>query len=127
MDQLKTQLAAVKQHSFWVMCLGILGVSLGSWWVSTSKLASEQAAQVGKIKGGDSAVAQVTQTAEHPNGSVIQGMDALNQKYAEEVLNGWKLQYDQQAGVLVWPASFEGTGFRAFVDKLRPIERIAVD
>ena len=39
MDQLKTQLAAVKQHSFWVMCLGILACQLGSWWVSTGKLA----------------------------------------------------------------------------------------
>src|SRR6476659_4289747 len=89
MDQLKTQLAAVKQHSFWVMCLGILGVSLGSWWVSTSKLDGEQSAQVGKIKGGKSAV--------------------------------------QQAGVLVWPASFEQTGFRAYVDKSRPIEKVPVD
>src|SRR5262249_2493312 len=126
MDQLKTQLAAVKQHSFWVMCLGILGVSLGSWWVSTSKLASEQSAQVGKINGGSQAVQQVTGTPEHPNETVIDGMEALNYKYANEVLKGWQLQYDQQAGVLVWPASFEQTGFRAYVDKLRPIERIAV-
>src|SRR6266576_5419632 len=65
MDQLKTQLAAVKQHSFWVMCLGILGVSLGSWWVSTTKLASEPSAQVSKIKGGDSAVQEVTRTEKH--------------------------------------------------------------
>src|SRR5436309_12974357 len=127
MDQLKTQLAAVKQHSFWVMCLGILGVSLGSWWVSTSKLASEQSAQVSKIKGGDSAVQEVTRTEKHPNDTVIKGMGELNHKYGMEVLKGWQLQYDQQAGVLVWPASFEQTGFRAYVDKLRPIEKIPVD
>src|SRR5262245_61280437 len=126
MDQLKTQLAAVKQHSFWVMCLGILGVSLGSWWVSTSKLASESESQKGKIKGGSDAVQQVTSTPKHPNDSVIKGMEALNFKYANEVLKGWQLQYDQQAGVLVWPASFEQTGFRAYVDKLRPIEKTAV-
>ena len=111
MDQLKTQLAAVKQHSFWVMCLGILGVSLGSWWVSTSKLASERAAQEGKIKGGEQSVQQVMGTQEHPNDAVIKGMEGLNYKYAQEVHKGWQLQYDQQAGVLVWPASFEQTGF----------------
>src|SRR5580765_3188856 len=121
MDQLKTQLAVVKQHSFWAMCLGILGVSLGSWWVSTGKLASEQAAQVGKIKGGFDGIKTVTGTPLHPNESFIKGMDKQNQEYAKEVLNGWQLQYDQQAGVLVWPDSFEKTGFRAFVDKLRPI------
>src|SRR5205085_3462156 len=55
-----------------------------------------------------------------------QGMDSLTQRYAQEGLNGWQLQYNQQAGVLVWPASFEGTGFRAYVDKLRPIEKVPV-
>src|SRR5204863_9680400 len=115
-----------KQHSFWVMCLGILGVSLGSWWVSTAKLQSEQTAQVSKINSGKDAVQQVTQTAEHPNDTVIKGMEALNYKYAQEVLNGWQLQYKQQEAVLVWPASFEQSGFRAYVDKLRPIEKIPV-
>src|SRR5438309_3084 len=127
MDKMKEQLALVKQHSFWAMCLGILGVSLGSWWVSTAKLQSEQTSQVGKIKGASEGLNAVTQTTEHPNDSVIKGMEALNLKYGQEVLKGWQLQYDQQAGVLVWPASFEKTGFRAYVDKLRPIEKVPVD
>src|SRR5204863_230825 len=127
MDQLKTQLALVKQHSFWVMCLGILGVSLGSWWVSTAKLQGEQAAQVSKIKGNFDGLNTVTSQAEHPNESVIKGMDTLNQRYAQEVLNGWQLQYKQQEAVLVWPAKFKTTGFVAFVDKhYRPIEKVAV-
>ena len=41
MDQLKTQLAAIKQHSFWIMCLGILGVTIGSWWYSTGTLKAD--------------------------------------------------------------------------------------
>jgi hypothetical protein len=127
MDQLKTQLAMVKQHSFWAMCLGILGVSIGSWWVSTGRLASEQAAQISKIKTGFDGLGGVMQVAKHPNAKVIDGMEAVKQKYAKEVLDGWQLQFDNQASVLVWPASFEKTGFRAFVDKnYRPIEKIAV-
>src|SRR5262245_64777404 len=99
MDQLKTQLAAVKQHSFWAMCLGILGVSLGSWWVSTGKLQSEQTAQVGKIKTGFDGVSGVMSQQKHPNNSVIEGMTAINHRYAKEVLDGWQLQYDHQASV----------------------------
>src|SRR5438034_148378 len=118
MDQLKTQLAVVKQYSFWIMCIGILGITLGSWWVSTGKLASEQEAQKGKIKNAFDGVNGITSQANHPNETVIKGMDALCRRYAKEVLDGWQLQYDQQAGVLVWPESFEKTGFRAFVDKL---------
>src|SRR5436190_10272841 len=71
MDQLKTQLALVKQHSFWAMCLGILGVTVGSWWVSTSKLASEQSAQVSKIKGEFDGLKTVTGQQLHPNQTVI--------------------------------------------------------
>ena len=54
------------------------------------------------------------------------GDGRLNRQYADEVTKGWQLQYDQQAGVLVWPESFEKSGFLAFVDKLRPIEKIAL-
>src|SRR6266404_3190522 len=126
MDKVKEQLALVKQHSFWAMCLGILGVSLGSWWDSTGKLQSEQTAQVGKIKSGFDNLNTVMGQQKHPNDSVIKGMEVVNRKYAEEVLKGWQLQYDQQAGVLQWPVSFEKTGFRAYVDKLRPIEKIQV-
>src|SRR6187431_846396 len=70
MDQLKTQLAMVKQHSFWALCLGILGVSIGSWWVSTSKLAAERAAQESKIKSGFSDVKTVMGVPLHPNQTV---------------------------------------------------------
>ena len=34
MDQLKTQLGAIKQHSFWAMCIGILGVTIGGIVIS---------------------------------------------------------------------------------------------
>jgi hypothetical protein len=128
MDQLKTQLAAVKQHSFWVMCVGILLVSLGSWWYSTGTLKSQKDAQLADITTQYTALQTVAGTQLHPNQKVIEGMDALNRNYALEVLKGWQLQYDQQAGVLVWPGGEDGFSdrFREKVDKLRPIEAIPV-
>ena len=105
MDQLKTQLAAVKQHSFWAMCIGILLVSIGSWWVSTGKLADEQRKQIAAIDTGFGSLKTIQGTPDHPNGTTNAGMDALNRKYAMEVAKGWQLQYEQQASVLTWPAS----------------------
>jgi hypothetical protein len=126
MDKFKTQLQAVKQHSFWAMCLGILGISIGSWWVSTGTLQADQDKQKSAIEQGFSSLTTIKGTEKHPNPSVLSGMDEYNRQYAQEVMKGWQLQYDQQAGVLVWPERFKDSGFLALVDKLRPIEAIPV-
>lgn len=124
MDQLKTQLAAVKQHSFWVMVAGIFCVTLGSWWYSTGTLRTQQAAAVSNIEAKFTSVDGVRgQQPLHPNASTNEGMELLVNAYGQEVQKGWQMQYDQQAGVLVWPASFT-EGFRAAVEKLRPVEKI---
>src|SRR5262249_27692692 len=65
-------------------------------------------------------------TADHPNETTNAGMDALNRKYAQEVAAGWELQYKQQVDVLQWPEGFAQSGFKKFVDKLRPIEKLPV-
>src|SRR5437588_3103380 len=124
MDQLKAQLANIKQHSFWVMCVGILLVSLGSWWYSTGSLRSEKTTQEGKIKTSFSNVKGI-QSAQpkHPNAITNKGMDDLVKQYAWAVAKGWEKQYARQADVLVWPATFTPE-FLAKVETLRPIEQI---
>ena len=42
MDKLKEQLAVVKEHSFWILCGGILVFSLVSWYMSTNHLQEQQ-------------------------------------------------------------------------------------
>jgi hypothetical protein len=126
MDQLKTQLAVVKQHSFWIMCVGILLVTIGSWWVSTNRLKQEKETRLGEITTSFSGLSTVASTQKHPNEVTNKGMDELNRRYALEVAKGWQRQYDQQAGVLVWSTSFTDR-FRKAVDKLRPIEAIPVN
>src|SRR5688572_8867797 len=107
MDQLKTQLAAVKQHSFWVMCVGILGVTIGSWWYSTGTLKSEKVTRAGEIDSSYSSVGNIqTQQPQHPNAVTNAGMEALKMTYAQEVQKGWDLQYRRQEKILVWPESF---------------------
>ena len=126
MDQLKAMLPAIKQHSFWGMCIGILAVSAASWWMSTGALKSEKETKLSAIKGSFSGVEQIrSQQPKHPNESTSKGMEVLLAKFSQEVAEGWQTQYDHQATVLVWPASFNPE-FHDAVNKLRPIEAIPV-
>src|SRR6187402_3855581 len=126
MDQLKTQLAAIKQHSFWAMCIGVLGVTLGSWWYSTGQLKAERDKQKGEIDAAMTSVSGIqTSQPQHPNATTNEEMEKLRLAYAQEVQKGWDLQYNRQENVLVWPDNFT-EGFREAVDKLRPIEEIPV-
>ncbi|MDB4532923.1 hypothetical protein N9248_01310 [bacterium] len=41
MDQLKTQLAVIGKHGFWISSVLVLLVSLGIWYMSTTNLQQE--------------------------------------------------------------------------------------
>ena len=119
-------LPAIKQHSFWGMCIGILVVSAASWWMSTGALKSQESSRKAAIESSFGGVAQIkTQQPEHPNESTSKGMQALLERFSQQVAEGWKMQYDHQATVLVWPASFDQE-FHDAVNNLRPIEAIPV-
>jgi hypothetical protein len=127
MDQIKAMVPAIKQNSFWVMCVGILITSLVSWWMSTATLKSQKEARNAEIKTSFDGVQNIrTQFQLHPNNSTKVGMEALIAQVSRDVAAGWQFQYDQQATVLVWPASFDQQ-FHDAVNKLRPIEAIPVN
>src|SRR5215208_3066550 len=104
MDQIKELLPKIKQHSFWVMAIGILVMTLVSWWYSTGSLKADQEKQAADIKQKFDGVKNIRSANQlHPNDSVKAGMDDLIAKYAYEIEQGWNKQYEQQAKVLVWP------------------------
>ena len=124
MDQLRTFLAAAQRHSFWVMCVVILLLSIGSWWYSTGQLVETREAQKTKIKGVMTGLSNLRQNNPlHPNDATNQGMDALINAYIQEVAEGWERQYERQSEVLVWSDKF-GDDFKAVVNELRPIEKL---
>ncbi|MEX2176168.1 MAG: hypothetical protein WD872_17535 [Pirellulaceae bacterium] len=124
MNKIKDQLAVVKQHSFWIMCAGILTVSLVSWYLSTRSLAAQQQKQLADITGNFKQLETVkTSNPQHPNEFTAKGMDELLEAHSQEVMKSWQMQYDRQADILVWPASFD-EAFHENVNKLRPIEII---
>lgn len=51
MDQLKTQLAAVAKHGFWIGSVLILIGSLIVWYLSTASLAEETESESSRLSG----------------------------------------------------------------------------
>src|SRR5215204_5800700 len=100
MDQIKELLPKIKQHSFWVMAIGILVMTLVSWWYSTGNLKADQEKQAADIKSKFEGVKNIRSANQlHPNDSVKQGMDDLITRYAYEIQLGWEAQYKQQEKV----------------------------
>ena len=104
MDQLKTQLAVVGKHGFWISSVLVLLVSLGVWFLSTSTLQQENASQTSKIKGKIQSVSSVQgEMSSIPNDLSHEEMQKLISKRQGEVLKSWEKLYDRQKDILVWP------------------------
>ena len=106
MDKLKEQLAVAKEHSFWILCGGILLFSLVSWYMSTNHLQEQQKKYKAEIESAVGTLNPVKQTPDHPNDSTIKGMDAVMQKFGEDVYQAWTHLAENQEQVLVWPGIF---------------------
>jgi hypothetical protein len=122
MDKLKEQLAVVKEHSFWILCGGILLFSLVSWYMSTNHLQEQQKKYKADIESAVGTLNQVRQTPDHPNESTIKGMDAVMQKFGEDVFQAWTHLAENQEQMLVWEGTFADERFLQEVRLLRPIE-----
>ncbi len=121
MDKLKQQLAPVIQHSFWIMCGGILAVCLVSWYMSTKQISELKDKQLSEIKSVFEQVNSIRSKTNHPNASTAEGMDQILRARAQQVAESWEKQYENQEDVLVWPSTFDQR-FRDTVNKFRPIE-----
>jgi hypothetical protein len=127
MDQLKPYLAAMKEHSFWIMCGGILLVSIGSWYTSTSKLDAARQERQTAIEGSFTALdSLVSDDKPHPNDTSNAKMDGLISDLSHEIEKGWQKQYELQEKILVWPNTFPQE-FHDAVNPLRPIESIGLN
>ncbi len=123
MDKLKEQLAVVKEHSFWILCGGILLVSVVSWYMSTNHLQQQQKKYKGEIETAVSTLNAVKSTPDHPNDSTNKGMDGVMQKFGEDVYQAWTQLAAHQEQVFIWGGIFGTDGeFQKEVRPLRPIE-----
>ncbi len=123
MDQLKQQLAVVLKYGFWIGSAIVLLGSLGAWYMTTSKLATESESQTSKLEQSYQAVTSVRSSlSEQPNDLSHEKMGILIEERKKEVLESWKSLYDRQRSILTWPTK-ELT--QEFVDEFKdmiPIE-----
>ena len=123
MDQLKTQLAVVGKHGFWIASVLVLLVSLGVWYLSTAALVKLRTSQTTKITGAYTQVSNVREELPKiPNDLSHEEMNELITDRQGEVLKSWKQLYDRQENILVWPQeTFNQEFLNEFVGKV-PIE-----
>lgn len=118
MDQLKTQLAVIGKHGFWILSVLVLLASLGVWFMSTSALKQENDSQTSRIQGKITSVNSVRgQLSELPNETSHEEMRKLISQRQGEVLKSWEKLYDRQKDILVWPENtFNNEFLREFVE-----------
>ena len=118
MDQLKTQLAVIGKHGFWILSVLVLLASLGVWFMSTSTLKQENDSQTSRIQGKITSVNSVRgQLSELPNETSHEEMRKLISQRQGEVLKSWEKLYDRQKDILVWPENtFNNEFLREFVE-----------
>ncbi len=123
MDQIKTQLAVVLKYGFWIASALVLLGSLGVWWMTTSKLASESASQTSKINNAISTVSSVqSELPTLPNELSHEEMRRLISARQAEVLDSWQTLYDRQRDILTWPVKELKQDFTDEFKDLIPIE-----
>jgi hypothetical protein len=124
MDQLKTHLAALAKHGFWIGTTLILIGSLAIWYLSTSSLAEETESESSKLSGKVGQISRVSSSmATVPNELSHEVMRKMVKDRQDEVLESWQTLFDRQKPYLTWPVEDLGEDF---VEKFRgkiPIEQ----
>jgi hypothetical protein len=104
MDQLKSFLAAVQKHHFWILCglACLVGVVIA--YVSGSKLSKEYDKKKSDIAGVDTQIGDVIAQTDHPNASWVQVVKDKTVGYRKKAYDGWvRLWQQQKKNIFVWP------------------------
>ncbi len=124
MDQLKTQLAAVAKHGFWIGSVLILIGSLIVWYLSTASLAEETESESSRLSGK---VRQITTVsggmATVPNDLSHEVMREMVKERQAEVLQSWQELFDRQKPYLTWPVEDLGPELVEKYEGKIPIEQ----
>ena len=85
MDQVRVILAWIKQHHFWLLCVVLLGVSIGSWYVASGALSSEFSKNQKQIAGEFTKLSSLQNRPFQPNEEVNRNQAAEIDKLAGDV------------------------------------------
>ncbi len=108
MDQVRTALAWLKKHHFWVLTGLVVLIALGCWWGAAKKMSAKYEADQKTIKGGFDTVESVKSASFHPNDTINNQEIGEIQKLSKGVAKLWQVLYDKQReNVLQWPTAAE--------------------
>ena len=123
MDQVKTVLAALKKHHFWVLCVVVVAVGLASWLLATRSVDQACAARVSKIQDDAQQMGAITSIAPHPNQPVVDAINARTAQLKMEVLEAWEELYTVQKKKNPLPKVLS-EGFQKEFEGLGPTDEI---
>ena len=104
MDQVRTFLAAVKKHHFWILCGLAVLIGLGMTISAKSKLLNSYEDEKGKINSAQTSVAPFATGQDHPNPTWIDDAKAKTVEAQKKVFDAWNKLYQEQAkSVFQWP------------------------
>jgi hypothetical protein len=119
MDQVRTALAWLKKHHFWVLSALIPLIMIFCWNKASGKMSALYSKNESEIKGGFTSVDKVKGDPFHPNEDVNTKQEAQTKQQAEDVAKLWQQLYDRQRQhVLEWPVQLSKE-FRDAVEKLQ--------
>lgn len=120
MDQLRTALAWLKRHHFWVLCVFAALVAIGCWWKASGKMQSLYKTHQTQITTEFKNVKSLRDDPFHPNQDVNDKQAAETKTQAQGVAKIWQQLYDRQREeVLKWPVPPLSKEFGDYVEKLQ--------
>jgi len=96
MDRLKSVLAVLKKHHFWVLCVAAVVIGLGLWWVATASVDKQRAQRTTAIEGALQSLTQIANDPAHPNQQTIDAYHGRTEELKRNVLDAWIQLYAQQ-------------------------------
>jgi hypothetical protein len=123
MDQLKAYMAVAAKHWFWVATAAVTLLSVGIWWMSSSKLLSEHETARSQLESDAQKITTVrNMLSTHPNDISHQQMEALIEDRTQKVMDAWSSVFERQQDILVWPVDELQEDFVERFRDLIPIE-----
>jgi hypothetical protein len=124
MDQVKKIAGILWVQRFWILCGVVTLLPIGGWFTTTSSLRKvtqdRKTAIDGKVKMAQTLLAK----QDHPNDDSHKLLDGLRVQVTTSVGDAWRIQYEKQKGILVWPKELL-SDFLAAVEPLRPLEKVS--
>jgi hypothetical protein len=126
MDKLKTVLAAIKKHHFWVLSGVVIVVALLSWTWATTDLANGLDSRKTTLEGYFNDLRGIIEMPDHPNEDDIAEIKVTTEKLKSNVLDAWVRLYQDQKQKNKLPDSLSPQ-FQQVFESLGPEDKLPDD